>query len=171
MANRHDRHQEQKPRYGLRLALIGFAALGAWWFLSSESQTPSPGTTPEPRPGQLTPASGPGDAAPLAADDRPGEIELDPGREAQIDLGSLVPGQALAIRLALPASAHEIGIEATWLYGEGHAPTEIQSRRARPGEVRIDFPAALLTPGRHIVELRTDEAGPIPLRRYSFEIR
>jgi hypothetical protein len=124
---------------------------------------------PEPRPGQLTPASG--DAAPLATGARSGEIELDPGREAQIDLGSLVPGQALAIRLALPASAREIGIEATWLYGENHAPTEIQSRRAGPGEVRIDFPAALLTPGRHIVELRTNEAGPIPLRRYSFEIR
>ena len=39
-----------------------------------------------------------------------------------------------------------------------------------PGEVLIEYPAALLTPGRHIIELRTDEIGPIPLRRFAFEI-
>ena len=171
MANRDDGKQKRESRRGIHLALIGFVVLGAGWYLTAGPREIVPEPPAELRPRASAPGSGPGDGSPQAAAPRPGEIELRPGREARIDLDSLVPGQALAVRLALPPGAGKIGIEATWLYGEGHPPTEISSHRADAREVRIDFPPALLTPGRHIVELRTDEGAPISLRRYSFEIR
>ena len=171
MANRHDGKQKQESRRGIHLVLAALVVLGAGWYLTAGPQETVPEPPVEPRARASAPEPGPADGSPQAAPRRPGEIELKPGREARIDLDTLVPGQALAIRLALPPSAGGIGIEATWLYGEGHAPTEISSHRANTQEVWIDFPPALLTPGRHIVELRTDEGAPISLRRYSFEIR
>jgi hypothetical protein len=111
------------------------------------------------------PASG------TAAKSAGGAIELVRGVETRVDPGSLVAGEPLAIRIALPADAANIGIESIWIYGENHAPSRISGQRLRPSEVRIELGPEVLTPGRHIVELRTDEITAIPLRRYSFEIR
>jgi hypothetical protein len=98
-------------------------------------------------------------------------VVLEPGKEPRIDPQSLVPGKPLEVHVSLPPEAAGVGIESIWIYGESHAPTQIDGRKAGPTQVRLELGAELLGPGRHIIELRTDEVSPIPLRRYAFEVR
>ena len=99
------------------------------------------------------------------------ELRLVRGKETLIESSARGSGEPLTLRLALPEGAADIGIESVWLYGENHAPRQISGERPDPREVRVEIAAEFLAPGRHIVELRTDELTAIPLRRYSFEIR
>ena len=146
----------------IRLVAAGALVAGVGlWTLSEGPVAPSapPPAPPSPR----------ADSSRLPAADR-GEITLAQGRELRVAGNSIDRSRSLALLLALPPDAPDIGIKSVWLYGEGQEPTRIASKRPGPGQVRVEIAPEFLTPGRHIVELRTDELTAIPLRRYSFEI-
>ncbi len=154
-----------------RLGLGIVAVAGAWWGFSAqgpqiappetEGETPAKTLQPAPAPIEEARAT----AAPVAP------VALKPGFEPRIDAGSLAPGEALEIQVSLPAEAANVGVEAIWVYADSHDPTQIQGRRTSPTRLDLELGPELLERGRHIVELRTDEVTPIPLRRYAFEIR
>lgn len=147
------------------VAVAAVAALVFCWTGPEESEPPE-----RPAPHDPAPVA---DEAPRSETETetPDVLELTRGNEPVIDPDALVGGEPLRVSLALPPDAGEIGIESIWVYGETHDPTRIAGERTKPSEMRVEIPPELLTPGRHIVELRTDELTHIPLRRFSFEIR
>ena len=149
---------------GAKAALFAVAALillAGGWAMQREAAAPMKGEGARVLPSPAT------DSPPLPAH----ELRLIRGEEALVELGAGGVGELLTLRLALSEEAAGIGIHSIWLYGENHAPLQITGERADPGEVRVEIASELLAPGRHIVELRTDELTAIPLRRYSFEVR
>ena len=152
-------------RWGLLLGLAGLATLIFVWSGPKEDERPGPPATHGSAPASEE-ATGPEDQG-----GAPDSLELSRGSEPVVRADSLAPGEPFQVKLLLPADSGEIGVESIWVYGEGHEPTRIEGERATPSEMRVALPPELLTPGRHIVELRTDEFTHIPLRRFSFEIR
>ena len=170
MPDEVERNRPTRIRLAFRVAVIGLAAAGVGWLLTSGIRAPSPAPSAETAQTRPAPLPVPDRGALRATVEESAPIQLVQGTTMHIDPHSLAPGDPLAIRLSLPPDASGMGVKATWLYGDNHDPTKIQAQRTGPGEVLIEYPAALLTPGRHIIELRTDEIGPIPLRRFAFEI-
>ena len=154
-------------RWGLVLALVALATLIFVWSGPKEGEPPGlpapHGSAPAPAPEETSRPGGQSKA--------PSSLELSRGSEPVVHADSLAPGEPFRVKLLLSSDAGKIGVESIWVYGEGHEPTRIEGERATPSEMRVALPPELLTPGRHIVELRTDEFTHIPLRRFSFEIR
>ena len=152
-------------RWGAILLGVGLAGLIFWWASPEEGEPPSAPAGADSAP---VPVEEPRLA--VASEEAFG-LELSRNENPILRADSLVAGKPLRVRITLPSNALGIGIKSIWVYGEGQTAAPIEGERATPATVSLAIPAELLTPGRHFVELRTDEITHIPLRRFPFEIR
>lgn len=158
-------------RWPLAIAASGalVLALGIW--LAREGDAPAPPPAP--------PAAEPGPSArsapePRLVDPSLGRPSLASGEVIAIAAADL-PGQgALTVELEVPPPSEGVEGLAARVVAPDSTTFESTAPLASPGRdrVRLEVPADWLRrPGKYIVEVKTTERTPLPLRRYAIVIR
>jgi hypothetical protein len=113
-----------------------------------------------------TPAQAPVDAA------RAGETLLAKGETLVLDAATLRPGTPVALRLDLEVASRSDEPRPVRVYSTDGRALELQaSLGAQRSEANLELDPAFLTPGRYMVEVKTTELSPLPIRRYVVEVR
>lgn len=159
---------------GLGLLLALGVAVGAWLWSPSASgpvmAVPSPSSqSPQAAQAQKTPPTPltPNEAIPAGAD-----LSLREGAQLEVEVASLPADRPSVLHLRLSdEQTQDFGVKSAWLYREEADPLEISVTRTGPNSMETQIPPGTLKPGRAIVELRTDEMTPLPLRRFALQVR
>lgn len=124
---------------------------------------PAPAPIPPAPPATVPAASGP---AAVHRIDEGGRLLLD---AAQLPRA----GERLALDLPLPDEARGDGTRPARIVAVDGTSIETQAT-ALPGSgsgMRLELDPQWLLPGRYLIEVRTAEVSPLPLRRYVLEVR
>ncbi|MFP6639922.1 MAG: hypothetical protein VCC04_06745 [Myxococcota bacterium] len=160
---------------GLVLLLGLGVVAGAWLWSPSTHEPVTRDLAPvASRPEVLAPPAKVQPVQPGAAGTAmtPADISLRQGVQVEIAAAALPDDRPSVLELRFSEEHSQVfGIKSAWLYREGGEPLEIRVTRSGPASVRTELPPGTLAPGRAILELRTDEISPLPLRRFALQIR
>ncbi len=156
-----------------RKAILGITVLAAvasvlWWIVAPSSEPPQ---SPEPIVGEIaTEVIEPDEPRmPLPAPDA--TITLTAGQpSAPLIADAFEPDAVLNVDLALPiAIAESKPLWARVVPPPGREPLMLDGivRGADRNTVRVEVKAGWLLPGNYLVEIKTPERAPLPLRRFA----
>jgi len=145
------------------------AALALWLMLGDDapsSESPARGALPpfEREAGaSASPSTGAvaGDAVPRVA----------PGGTLEIAAASLSAESPLVVRLELPGPSSGDAKLPVRILTEGGAPLHLEATASAGEGARLEVPPGALMPGRYLIEMKTQERSPLPLRRYVLIVR
>ena len=167
---------ENRPSKGSRNAAILVLLLGlgiglGWLFVAPENPRDSHAPLRTVAPKASSSLGVAGEAAP-AREEPSTDVTLQEGQQAVIELEDWPGAQPLIVDLALAGEADsDFGIKSAWIYQENKDPLQIETQRSGPRGFRAELPLDALSPGRAIIELRTDEKKRFALRRFAVQIR
>jgi len=132
-------------------------------------------SAPPAAPAARTGTSDTSETAPTQpVDINSGELRLASGQEVLITASSLPSGDPLVLHLDAPAEALQRETHAVRIIAADGRVLETTAIPASDTHqsARLEIDAGWLTPpGRYVVEIKTSERTPIPLRRYAIEVR
>jgi hypothetical protein len=146
-------------------AVVGFAAAQWLWPRSAPAPEPPAAAAPEPPPAAPPPAT------PVAT--QQGELRLTSGGRIAIEAAALEPGRPVVLLLDLGAPSRSDEPRPVRIASEDGRVLDAQGGlegERQDARVEVD-PEFLSRPGRYLVEVRTTEQSPFPLRRYVIEVR
>jgi hypothetical protein len=104
------------------------------------------------------------------ASPRPGPLRLESGDVVAIERADLTGDAPVAIELLLPTG---VAVKSGRIVTPGAGSVRLDDELAGQSDtVSLSLPVEQLrTPGRYLLEVRTDERTPLPLRRFAIEVR
>lgn len=153
-----------RMRWGVALAALAAFALGALAALNDTSTASGPVSPALPKTAEAA-------SAPAAVPEADYRIEAN-GR-LTIEASSLPAEGSLSLALALPDDARNAEPRpARVVAGDGRQiETRALDRAGSGSGVQLDIDASWLAPGRYLIEVKTAERKPLPLRRYVLEVK
>lgn len=154
-------------------AVLVAGILAVWLRLDGTPEEPAapPGPVAEV-PGAPTPGAGesPPRPEPRLVSPREGPVRLQSGETVAIAWQDLTGDAPVQIELVLPAG---VAAKSGRLVTPGPASLALDAQVAGQADtIALAVPVERLrTPGRYILELRTDERSALPLRRFAIEVR
>lgn len=153
---------------GGAVLVVGLVAL---WALPESERSVPPGVPAPETAGVRSPEPGErNDPPPRPVSLREGPLRLESGDVVEIDRRELTGDVPVAIELVLPAG---VGAQSGRIVTPGAGELRLDDELAGQSDtVSLALPAAQLRePGRYLLEVRTDERSPLPLRRFAIEVR
>jgi hypothetical protein len=110
------------------------------------------------------------DRTPRLVAPREGPVRVESGETVAIEAQGLTGDAPVALELALPEG---VSAKSGRIVLPGLEQVRLDEDVAgQSGSVALALPVEQLRePGRYLVEIRTDERSPLPLRRYAIEVR
>jgi hypothetical protein len=151
---------------GAAVLVVGLAIV--WSRLepgSPDSRAPSPSESVDAPAGRAKL-----DPPPRLASPRPGPLRLESGDVVAIDRADLTGDAPVAVELLLPTG---VAVKSGRIVTPGAGSVRLDDELAGQSDtVSLLLPVEQLrTPGRYLLEVRTDERTPLPLRRFAIEVR
>jgi len=145
-------------------ALLGFAVAHWMW--------PERGPAPAPRaaPGAAPSPSPPPVPQPATSD----ELRVASGQTVAIESSTLEPGRPVVLHLVLGEPSRTDEPRPVRILDAEDGTRNLEAKAvldAGRSEARFEIDPTFLHPGRYIVEVKTTEPSPLPLRRYVLEVR
>jgi hypothetical protein len=157
---------------GAAVLVVGLAIV---WSRLEPGSPDSPAPSPSESAGAPAPAPAPAggarlDPPPRLASPRPGPLRLESGDVVAIERADLTGDAPVAIELLLPTG---VAVKSGRIVTPGAGSVRLDDELAGQSDtVSLSLPVEQLrTPGRYLLEVRTDERTPLPLRRFAIEVR
>lgn len=145
-------------------ALVGFAI--AHWTWPERSAAPAP-------PPAAAPAAAPQSTAipqPASSDD----LRVASGETIAIESSTIDPSRPVVLHLVLGEPSRTDEPRPVRILDAEDGTRNLEAKAvlgAGRSEARFEIDPTFLHPGRYIVEVKTTEPSPLPLRRYVLEVR
>jgi hypothetical protein len=162
------------PRRSLAIGGAGVVlvllAIGLWFGRGPDAPPADRQPVPEAPAAALGERTQRRDRAPRLVAPRAGPVRVQPGETVAIEAEGLTGDAPVALELALPEG---VSAKSGRLVLPGLEQVSLdEDVVGQSGNVALAVPVEQLRePGRYLVEIRTDERSPLPLRRYAIEVR
>jgi hypothetical protein len=178
-APRAVRRLASRWRVVLWSALVVAATIAGllWWSAQPSRRAGRPAADASERSGAAASSEAASRASQPGAGSVPlsdlGGLSVDSGGTLTLRAEALSETQPLEVVFAIPAEAYAGEPLPSRIVGPDGAVLELPGAvpAAGGGGVRLVIEAGWLRHGRHIVEVRTAERSPLPLRRFAIEVR